>query len=44
MIGQTNKLRLYILAWEPSAAMVTKSSSRRLPAFKRFCRDTKFSL
>ena len=32
------------LAWEPSAAQVTKSYSRRLPALERFYRHTKFSL
>ena len=26
----------YILAWEPRAAQITKSFSRRLPALKRF--------
>ena len=30
--------------WEPSAAKVTKSYSRRLPAFERYCRETKFLL
>jgi len=29
------------LAWEPSAAQVTHSYSRRLPAFERFYRETK---
>ena len=33
-----------ILAWEPSAAKGTHSTSRRLPALKRFYRETKFSL
>ena len=32
------------IAWEPSAAKVTKSYSRRLPALDRFYRETKFSL
>ena len=32
------------LAWEPSAAKVIKSYSHRLPAYKRFNRETKFSL
>ena len=31
------------LACEPSAAQVTKSYSRRLPALERFYRETKFS-
>ena len=53
MIRQTNKqtdkhiLQLYIhiqQAWEPSAAQVTNSYSRRLPALERFYRETKFSL
>ena len=46
MIGQTKRdynLK-YILAWEPSAANVTKNYSRRLPALKRFYRENKFSL
>ena len=33
-----------VLTWEPSAAKVTKSYSRRLPALERFYRETKFSL
>ena len=33
-----------ILAWEPSAAKVTKSYSSRLPALERFYRETKFTL
>ena len=33
-----------ILAWEPSAALVTKSYFTRLPALERFYRETKFSL
>ena len=33
-----------LLAWEPSAAQVTKSYSPRLPALGRFYRETKFSL
>ena len=35
---------IYILAWEPSAAKVTKSYSRRLPALEQFYRETEFSL
>ena len=36
--------QLYLkLAWEPSAAKVTKSYSRRIPEIKRFYRETKFS-
>ena len=35
---------IYILSWEPSAANVTKSYSRRLPALERFYWETKFSL
>ena len=33
-----------LLTWEPSAAQVTKSYSRRLPALKRFFLETKFLL
>ena len=41
----TEGLSLYaVLAWEPSTAKVTKSYSRRLPAFKRFNRENEFSL
>ena len=41
----TEGLSLYaVLAWEPSTAKVTKSYSRRLPAFKRFYRENEFSL
>ena len=32
------------LAWEPSAATVAKSYSRRLPALENFYKETKFSL
>ena len=32
------------LAWEPSAAQVTKIFSRRLPALERFHRETKLLL
>ena len=32
------------LAWEPSAAQVTKNYSCRLPTFDRFYRATTFSL
>ena len=41
---QTESTTLYIviLVWEPNAAKVTKSYSRRLPALKRFYRGTKF--
>ena len=35
---------LSTIAWKPSAAKVTKSYSRRLPALERFFRETKFSL
>ena len=35
---------LYQLAWEPSAAQVTKSYSRHLPALEQFYRESKFSL
>ena len=35
---------MYLLAWEPSAAQVTHSYSRHLPALERFYRETKFSL
>ena len=43
---QTNRdyYFIYILAWEPSAAQVTKSYSSRLPAPGRFYWKTKFSL
>ena len=44
MIGHENKQDyyfIYILAWEPSAAKVTKSYSRRLPALERFYRALK---
>ena len=33
-----------LLAWEPSAAQVSHSYSRRLPALERFYRETKFLL
>ena len=33
-----------VLAREPSAAQVTKSYSRRLPALERFYRETKLNL
>ena len=33
-----------MLAWEPSAAKVTKSYFRRLPALERVYQETKFSL
>ena len=44
--NQTNReyYFMYILAWEPSAAKVTKSCSRRLPTLERFYRETKFSI
>ena len=32
---------IYILAWEPSAAKVTKSYSRRLPELERFYQQNK---
>ena len=35
---------IYTLAWEPSAAKITKSYSRRLPALERFYLYTKCSL
>ena len=35
---------VYELAWEPSAAKVTKSYSPRLPALDQFYRETKFSV
>ena len=44
MIGHENKQDdyfIYILVWEPSAAKVTKSYSRRLPALERFYRALK---
>ena len=50
MIGQTNRqteittLYIYTLAWEPSAAKVTKCYFRRLPALERFYWETKFLL
>ena len=34
---------LSIVAWEPSAAQVTKSYSRRLTELEQFYRETKFS-
>ena len=34
---------IYILAWEPSAAQVTKSYSSRLPALERDYWETQFS-
>ena len=37
-------VHINILAWEPSAAKVTKSYSFRLPALERFYQKTKFSL
>ena len=38
-------IHLYsVLAWEPSAAKVTKTYFRRLPALEVFNRETKFSL
>ena len=33
-----------MIAWEPSAAKVTKSYSCRLPALERFYLETEFSL
>ena len=38
-----NKI-IYILAWEPSTAKVTKGYSCRLPAIERFYRETNLSL
>ena len=32
-----------MVAWEPSAAQVTKTNSRPLSALKRFYRETRFS-
>ena len=33
---ESTTLYIYILVWEPSAANVTKSYSRRLPTLERF--------
>ena len=35
-------MSLIELAWEPSAAQVTKSFSRRLPPLERFSLETKY--
>ena len=35
---------IYLLAWEPSAAHITKRFSHCLPALEPFYRETKFSL
>ena len=37
------EIDLYSLAWERSAAQVTKSYSRRLPALGRFYLENSFS-
>ena len=39
-----NVNKTILLAWEPSAAQVTQSYSRLLPALGRFYRKTKFLL
>ena len=33
---ESTTLYIYILVWEPNAAKVTKSYSRRLPTLERF--------
>ena len=43
-VWPANSYYIYIQAWKPSAAQITKSYFLRLPAFERFYRETEFSL